>query len=126
MSDTYKNVTNKHSEESCRPFREILSLVGDKWSIILISLLENKTKRFSELQRDVSEISQRILSLSLRNLERNGLVSRRVESTVPPSVYYSLTPLGETLLVYVKEIINWTRINYKEIKKSQELFDQKR
>ncbi|MFC4891553.1 winged helix-turn-helix transcriptional regulator [Pseudofrancisella aestuarii] len=90
------------------------------------SLLENETKRFSELQYDISKISQRILSLSLRNLERNGLVSRRVESTIPPSVYYSLTPFGETLLVHIKGIIDWTRRNYKEIKKSQELFDQKK
>ena len=93
MSGSYKNVskaqTAKHTEQSCRPIREVLNLVGDKWSILVVALLQDGTKRFSELQRSIDGISQRMLTRTLRELEGYGLLTRKVEPTVPPSVYYT-------------------------------------
>jgi DNA-binding HxlR family transcriptional regulator len=77
----------------CRP-REVLDRVGDKWSLLVIGLLSAGTRRFSELRRSVDGISQRVLTATLRGLERDGLVSRTVHPTVPPRVDYTLTPMG--------------------------------
>jgi len=129
MSDSYKNVrksrTSGHSEENCRPVREVLNIVGNKWSILVVALLEDGTKRFSELQRSITGISQRMLTRTLRELERNGLLSRTVEPTVPPSVYYTLTALGETLHIHAKALAFWAYDNYPKIQKAQEKFDKR-
>ncbi|MFV0431502.1 MAG: winged helix-turn-helix transcriptional regulator [Alphaproteobacteria bacterium] len=129
MSDSYKNVphcdTLSHNEESCRPVREILNIVGNKWSILIVALLEDGTKRFSELQRNVDGISQRMLTRTLRELERHGMLSRKVEPTVPPSVYYTLTPLGESLLAPAKALAFWAHGNYPEIQAAQKAYDKK-
>ena len=127
MSDSYTDVPVFHgatySEESCRPVREVLNIVGNKWSILVVGLLENGTKRFSELQRNVDGISQRMLTRTLRELERNGLLTRTVMPTVPPSVYDALTPLGHTLLVHAKELANWARQNHPKMLQAQQEFD---
>ena len=133
MLDTHTDVTAsaaipaaKHSAQSCTPIREVLSLVGDKWSILVVALLKDGTLRFSELQRSIEKvapISQRMLTRTLRGLERDGLLTRRVEPTVPPSVYYTLTPLGKDLLAPVKGLIDWARANYPAMEKAQGLFD---
>ena len=129
MSDSYTNVPascpTEHNESSCRPVREVLNIVGNKWSILIVSLLEDGTKRFSELQRSVSGISQRMLTRTLRELERNGLLTRTVEPTVPPRVYYTLTPLGKTLLTHAKALACWALENYPEMEKAQQAFDKK-
>jgi len=129
MSDTYKDVTScegaEYSEKSCLPVREVLNLVGDKWSILIVRILDTGTKRFSELQHSIDGISQRMLSRTLRDLERNGLLTRRVEPTLPISVYYSLTPLGKTLLVPVKGLAEWALKNYPQINEAQQAFDKK-
>lgn len=117
--------SGKHTEKSCRPVREILNLVGDKWSILVVVILDGGTKRFSEIQHSIDGISQRMLTRTLRELERYGLVSRRVEPTVPPSVYYSLTPLGKTLLVPVKNLAGWAQDNFPKIQKAQDDFKVK-
>src|SRR5215207_2908746 len=85
-----------YAAQSCTTVREVLSRVGDKWSVLVIAMLGQGTRRFSELQRSIDGISQRMLTLTLRQIERDGLVERTVYPTIPPRVEYSLTPLGRT------------------------------
>jgi DNA-binding HxlR family transcriptional regulator len=126
MSEGYTNVTSKdHSEESCASVREVLSCVGDKWSVLIISILSNGPLRFNELRRSINSISQRMLARTLRDLERNGLMSRRVEHTVPPSVYYALTPLGHTILEPVLALVTWARANHPKMRLAQKNYDNK-
>src|SRR5947207_223473 len=96
-----------HSQ--CIVVREVLDRVGDKWSVLVIALLGERGQRFNELKRSIEGISQRMLTLTLRQLERDGLVSRTVHPTVPPRVDYALTPLGATLLDAVAPLVAWTR-----------------
>ncbi len=114
------------TDDTCRPVREVLSLVGDKWSILIVVILANGTRRFSELQKSIDGISQRMLTRTLRELEWMGLLMRRVEPTVPPSVYYTLTPLGETLLKPVQSLATWATQNYPEIEAAKKRFDRRR
>ncbi len=95
-----------HTEEAVE-VRQILSRVGDKWSILVIALLDRGTLRFTELRREIDGISQRMLTLTLRQLERDGLVRRTVYPVVPPKVVYELTDLGGTLLRSIQSIVNW-------------------
>ena len=124
MSSSNKRDTHKVTEASCQAPREVLSLVGDKWSVLLVMLLRDHTKRFNELRHSIEGISQRMLTRTLRQLERDGLISRRVEPTVPPSVYYSLTPLGRTLLVPVVALGEWAQAHYPEILEARSAFDK--
>lgn len=114
----------EHSENSCFPIREVLGLVGDKWSIMIVAILEDDKKRFSELQRGIQGISQRMLTRTLKSLERNGLVTRTVKPTVPPSVYYALTPLGHTLLTPAKGLVEWALNNHPAMQDAQAQFDK--
>src|SRR5438874_13811390 len=86
------------NEPGCTTIREVLARVGDKWSVFVITLLGERTMRFTELQRSIEGVSQRMLTLTLRQLERDGLVDREVYPVVPPRVEDSLTELGRTLL----------------------------
>ena len=86
------------SEDGCQVTRQILDRIGDKWSLYIIATLNDGSRRFNELKREIEGISQRMLTLSLRGLERDGLVTRTVFPTIPPRVDYALTPLGATLL----------------------------
>src|SRR6476619_4655138 len=90
--------SNLHVPEDCRAVSEVLARVGDKWTILVVSELGGGTKRFSEVRRALGSISQRMLTLTLRALERDGLVKRTVFPTVPPRVEYELTKLGRSLL----------------------------
>lgn len=89
------------------PVRDVLGRVGDKWSLLILVALSQQPHRFSALQRAVGDISKRMLTQSLRMLERDGLVSRQVFPTKPPSVEYALTTLGEAALVPVAGLIDW-------------------
>src|SRR5204863_1271191 len=93
----------------CVVVREILDRVGDKWSVLVIALLGEEGRRFSELRRSIEGISQRMLTLTLRQLERDGLVSRTVYATVPPRVDYALTPLGESVLEPLTAFMYWAQ-----------------
>jgi DNA-binding HxlR family transcriptional regulator len=86
----------------------VLDRVGDKWTVQVIHLLGLGTMRFSELRRSVEGISQRMLTVTLRGLERDGLVMRQVFAVVPPRVEYTLTPLGESLLDVVGALVEWS------------------
>ena len=92
---------------SCQPATDILARAGDKWSVLVVILLGNGTKRFNEMRRLINGISQRMLTLTLRGLERDGLVTRTVFPTVPPRVDYALTDLGRSLLGPISALGAW-------------------
>lgn len=113
----------RHTKESCTPVREILSRVGDKWSILVIMLLSERPWRFNELKRAIEGMSQRMLTLTLRGLERDGLVTRTVYPTVPPSVEYALTPLGQSLRGPIVALGTWAQANNEQIDASRRRYD---
>jgi DNA-binding HxlR family transcriptional regulator len=103
--------------------RQILDRIADKWSLLVISLLKNDTMRFTELRREIDGISQRMLTVTLRNLERDGLVARTVYPEIPPRVEYCLTPLGCTLLGTINALVGWTEEHQDEIARARATFD---
>lgn len=105
------------------PTRQVLDFIGDKWTTLIIVLLEDRPKRFSELQRSIQGISQKMLSQTLHNLERDGLVKRTVYPEVPPRVEYQLTPLGETLLGPISAILQWSYDHISEVNEAQVIYD---
>lgn len=107
---------------ACRA-REVLDRIGDKWSLYVISSLGEGTKRFTQLKRDVDGISQRMLTVTLRGLERDGIVSRTVYPVVPPRVDYALTPMGRTLLATVGTLVNWAEDHVEDIENSRAAYD---
>ena len=113
-----------HVPASCRTVTEILSRVGDEWSVQVVVQLGEGPKRFNELRRIVTEISQRMLTLTLRGLERDGLVTRTVYPTIPPRVEYKLTELGCSLLMTVRGLGDWARQHHHEIAEARRRYDQ--
>jgi DNA-binding HxlR family transcriptional regulator len=107
----------------CRAISEVLSRIGDKWTVLVVNLLGGGPKRFSEIKREVGGISQRMLTLTLRALQRDGLVTRTVHPTVPPSVEYDLTELGHSLLVPVQALGQWALINQHTMAGARRRFD---
>ena len=97
--------------EECRLIGDVLARVGDKWTVLVVTFLGEGPKRFSELQRAVAGISQKMLTTTLRNLERDGFCTRTVFPTVPPRVDYELTKLGRDLLVPVRTLVDWAVTN---------------
>jgi DNA-binding HxlR family transcriptional regulator len=114
---------NLHVPEDCRAVSEVLDRVGDKWTVLVVVELGHGTKRFNEIRRALGSISQRMLTLTLRGLERDGLVTRTVFPTIPPKVEYELTALGRSLLVPVSGIGLWARQNRVAIQEARERFD---
>src|ERR1700681_1661465 len=112
-----------HVPEDCRAVSEVLSRVGDKWTILVVGELGNGPKRFNEIRRALGSISQRMLTLTLRGLERDGLVTRTVFPTVPPRVDYELTKLGRSLLEPVSGIGLWAQKNRAGIQDARRRFD---
>lgn len=109
--------------EGCRVTREILDRVGDKWSLYIIATLANGTRRFNELKREIDGISQRMLTLTLRGLERDGLITRTIYPTIPPRVDYELTALGMTLWGPVMSLVKWADANKLAISAARAHFD---
>ena len=118
MEPTHSDV---HAE--CRALGEVLSRIGDKWTVFVVGLLSHGPKRFNEIRREVGGISQRMLTLTLRGLERDGLVSRTVFPTIPPRVDYALTPLGKTLIGPLTTIGGWAVKNRPAVEKARAKFD---
>lgn len=116
-----RNIGGEHS--ACLAAREVLHRVGDKWSVLVIALLGDGPQRFSELRRSIEGISQRMLTLTLRGLERDGLVTRTVFPTIPPRVDYALTRLGRTLLEPVRALSAWAEKHRQEIQDARDKFD---
>src|SRR6202165_769643 len=113
------------ASEDCRNLSSILARVGDKWTVLIVVLLGDGPKRFNEIKRMVGGISQRMLTFTLRGLERDGLVTRTVFPTTPPRVNYELTKLGSTLWDAVEPLSSWARSHVTEILRSREQFDKK-
>jgi DNA-binding HxlR family transcriptional regulator len=107
----------------CRAVSAILSRVGDKWSMLVVMLLGDGPRRFNEIKRMVGGISQRMLTLTLRGLERDGLVTRTVFPTIPPRVDYELTELGRSLWQPVEALGNWARAHQPKIEAARQRFD---
>lgn len=105
------------------PTRLVLNRIADKWTVLVVILLQDGTKRFSHLQREIGGISQKMLTQTLRGLERDGLVSRTVYATVPPKVEYALTPLGHTLKDLLGAIRNWSEANIEAVMRAQKTYD---
>ena len=114
---------NLHVPEDCRAVSEVLARVGDKWTVLVVSTLGDGPKRFNELRKALGSISQRMLTLTLRGLERDGLVTRTVLPTNPPRVDYELTRLGRSLLEPVSELGSWARKNRPAIAQARARFD---
>lgn len=120
---------HQHGAEQDAPIRTIFGLLGDRWSMLILLLLDIGPFRHAELRRLLDRmsaeggISQRVLTLKLRLLERNGLVARSVSGDVPPKVGYALTPLGQELLAQAKHVLGWTQSRRSEIDKARHLFD---
>jgi DNA-binding HxlR family transcriptional regulator len=112
-----------HLPADCRAISEVLGRVGDKWSVLVVTRLGDGPQRFNQLKRSIGGISQRMLTLTLRGLERDGLVTRTVFPTIPPRVDYALTPLGCDLLQPVSALGAWAIRNQAKIAKARERFD---
>src|ERR1700694_746769 len=109
--------------EDCRAVSEVLARVGDKWTVLVVTALGEGPKRFNELRRALGSISQRMLTLTLRGVERDGLVTRPVFPTIPPRVDYELTKLGHSLLDPVSRLGLWARQNRSAIEAARRRFD---
>jgi len=112
------NVYNEHC-----PTRMVLDRIADKWTVLIVGALENRTKRFGELRREIGGVSQKMLTQTLRGLERDGLVTRVVYASVPPKVEYSLTELGGTLVRILEAIRGWSEKNIEEVLKARDDYD---
>jgi DNA-binding HxlR family transcriptional regulator len=115
--------TGPEDHSTCVVVREVLDRVGDKWSVLVIALLGERGQRFNELKRSIEGISQRMLTLTLRQLERDGLVSRTVHPTVPPRVDYALTALGRSVLEPVAALIRWAEEHGPDISEARRAYE---
>ena len=112
-----------HLPGDCRAISDVLARVGDKWSVLVVTRLGDGPKRFNELKRSIGGISQRMLTLTLRGLERDGLITRTVFPTIPPRVEYALTALGRDLLQPVSALGDWALRNQGKIARARDQFD---
>jgi DNA-binding HxlR family transcriptional regulator len=108
----------------CRTISTLLARIGDKWTVLIVTTLGEGSKRFNELRREIPSVSQRMLTLTLRNLERDGLVSRTVTPSIPPRVDYALTELGWSLLKPLTALSQWALDNIESIHGAQKRFDE--
>src|SRR5690242_21379004 len=115
----------RHLPSDCRAVSEVLARVGDKWSVLVVTRLGGGPLRFNELRRSIGGISQRMLTLTLRGLERDGLVKRTQFLTVPPRVEYELTELGRSLRDAVEPLSAWAQGHIKHIGRARAAFDKK-
>jgi DNA-binding HxlR family transcriptional regulator len=115
--------SHTHLPADCRAISDVLARIGDKWSVLVVSRLGAGPLRFNELRRSIGGISQRMLTLTLRGLERDGLATRTVFPTIPPRVDYALTPLGRDLLDPVSALGAWAIRNQAKIARAREQFD---
>lgn len=112
------NVYNKNC-----PTRLVLDRIADKWTVLIVGTLAKETKRFGQLKKEIDGISQKMLTQTLRALERDGVVSRKVYPTIPPKVEYSLTSLGHTLVELLEGITTWSESNIEQVLHAQETYD---
>jgi DNA-binding HxlR family transcriptional regulator len=115
--------SNEEAARVCGGMADILNRIGDKWSVMVVGYLTRKTMRFNELRNAIGGISQRMLTLTLRNLERDGLVTRTVYPEIPPRVEYALTPLGRTLTEPLDALWNWAAAHQHEVSAARAAYD---
>ncbi|HWU97226.1 MAG TPA: helix-turn-helix domain-containing protein [Oxalicibacterium sp.] len=118
-------MSDDHRGGECQQVTRVLARVGDKWSILIVRLLGDGSRRFNEMRRTLDGISQRMLTLTVRGLERDGLVKRTVYPTVPPRVDYELTELGRSLWQPVLGLVTWAQVHQVEIETANKAFDQR-
>jgi DNA-binding HxlR family transcriptional regulator len=121
-SETAGELSGAHAPSTCRA-REVLQRVGDKWSVLAIDLLGQGTMRFTELHRAIDGITARMLTVTLRGLERDGIVTRTIHPVIPPRVEYALTPMGRTLLDTIGQLVTWTDSHLPEIEAARAAYD---
>jgi DNA-binding HxlR family transcriptional regulator len=121
--ETIEKIYNVYNE-NC-PSRKVLNIIADKWTALVIGLLKNRPKRFSELRREIEGISQKMLTQTLRELERDGIVTRTVFAEVPPHVEYELTPLGKKLYEPLAVIRDWAESHIDEVTAAQSAYTRK-
>jgi DNA-binding HxlR family transcriptional regulator len=122
VKHTIASSTRAQADTPCRA-RDVLDRVGDKWSVYVISLLGEGTRRFTDLLRSIDGISQRMLTVTLRGLERDGILTRTVYPVVPPRVDYALTPMGRTLLATITQLVVWADRHTDEIEAARVRYD---
>ena len=121
-TEGYEDAFQWDTREDCE-VRQILDRIADKWSLLVIALLERRRLRFTELMREIDGVSQRMLTVTLRHLERDGLVHRTVHPVVPPKVEYELTPLAVTLHQTIQALVTWTEDHQQEIGEARQAYD---
>ena len=125
MVDTRTCAGHEGGEVVCSAISDMLARIGDKWSLLIVTTLGDGPMRFNELRRNVTDISQKMLSSTLKVLERDGLVTRTVLPTVPPHVEYALSDLGRELLVPVSALAAWTAQNTQRILTARAEYDSR-
>ncbi|OLT21557.1 HxlR family transcriptional regulator [Pseudonocardia sp. CNS-139] len=121
----YNDAYQWDTREDCE-VRQILDRIADKWSLLVIALLDRRTLRFTQLRREIDGVSQRMLTVTLRQLERDGLVRRTVHPVVPPRVDYELTKLGTTLLETTQALVAWTETHQGEVAAARADYDRRK
>lgn len=115
-----KEIENKYTEPAHCPVRNVLDRIGDKWSMLVLLLLEEKgLLRFNEIDKHIVSISQKMLSVTLKGLEADGLVKRTIYPQVPPKVEYELTELGQSLIPHLNTLVGWAKANMQKIETSR-------
>jgi DNA-binding HxlR family transcriptional regulator len=114
----------QYNNKECPPELYIIDAISGKWAVLVVHILSSETMRHSELQRAVGGISQKVLTQTLRTLERNGIVLRTVYPVVPPQVEYSLTPLGRSLVKVLDDVCVWAKEHYIEVGKARERYEK--
>lgn len=104
------------------PVRDVLDCIGDRWSLLVLMSLANGPRRFTEVKRAIGDISQRMLAQTLRSLERDGYVTRKVYPTAPPKVEYALSPLGNSLLEKIAPLVQWADENHARVGKARQTY----
>ncbi|MBN9362013.1 MAG: helix-turn-helix transcriptional regulator [Devosia sp.] len=112
----------EYSDPSQCPVRNVLDQLGDKWSVLIITALAHRPYRFGELKREISDISQRMLTQTLRDLQADGLIERTVFPTTPPSVEYKLSPMGRSFLVPLSAMVDWAFEHFPAIREARQEF----
>jgi DNA-binding HxlR family transcriptional regulator len=123
VSESYR-AWRTQSPSQTYPPNDILNIISNKWSFIILATLVSRPYRFGELMRELPNISQRMLTQTLTDLHRDGLIDRTVFPTKPPSVEYGLTPIGTSLMIPLWELIKWGNVNHEKILKSRECFSR--
>lgn len=122
MSSTLPPVDPDTDQAERCPVRDVLDCIGDRWSLLTLLSLKAGTLRFTELKRAIGDISQRMLAQTLRGLERDGYVSRKVHPVIPPKVEYRLTTLGASLLEKIEPLVAWADTNHAKVRKARKAY----